>query len=269
MSKAPAKRLGIIGFGSFGQFAAQHLADHFEVVVADLVDRADRAGELGIGWSSLEEAAGCPYVVFAVPVQSLADAIRAAGPHLQPEALILDVGSVKIEPVRQMVELLPEAVEIIGTHPMFGPQSAADGLDGHRIVMCPVRTTRAEQVQAFFEKLGLEVIVCDAETHDRDIAQTQALAQFVGRALAALDRSESAVRTPGYNHLRNVAETVGEDSWELFTAIQNINPYARDMRSSLMRHMEELQERLATDPEPGSGSTGDRAATMDPPDEEP
>ncbi|MCH6551119.1 MAG: hypothetical protein IH804_03785 [Planctomycetes bacterium] len=82
--------------------------------------------------------------------------------------------------------------------------------------------------------------MCDAETHDRDIAQTQALAQFVGRALAQLEKSESLIRTPGYNLFREVAETVGEDTWELFTAIQNLNPHAAGTRAELMRQQFEM-----------------------------
>ena len=267
MSETTPKRLGIVGFGSFGQFAAEHLSAHFDVVVADLLDHVDRARELGVQWGSVEDATTCPYVILAVPVQNLTEAIESIRPHLNPGTLVIDVGSVKLQPLQQMLELLPEEVEILGTHPMFGPQSAVDGLHGHRIVLCPVRTARADQVQRFLEEqLRLEVIVSDAETHDRDIAQTQALAQFVGRALAALDRSDSAIRTPGYEHLREVAETVGEDSWELFSAIQNINPYAREMRDRLMRHLEDVEQRLAADV-PLETTSNTEPATADAPND--
>jgi hypothetical protein len=57
--------------------------------------------------------------------------------------------------------------------------------------------------------------------------------------------SDSPVRTPGYDRFREVAGTVGEDSWELFAAIQNLNPYAADMRKELLDHLDELQRRLA------------------------
>lgn len=249
MATTPArKRLGLIGFGSFGQLAAAHLRDHFEVVAADHADRSGAAADLSVEWGSAAEAAACPYVVLAVPVQSVAAALETIRDHLQPGALVIDVASVKSAPVSEMEALLPDHVEILGTHPMFGPQSAVEGLAGHRIVLCPVRTQRLEEVRGFLEEtFGLDVYVCDAETHDREIAQTQALAQFVGRALAQLEKSESPVRTPGYNLFREVAETVGEDSWELFEAIQNLNPYAADMRAELMRHLEELQSRLAAE----------------------
>ncbi len=240
------KKLGLIGLGAFGRFAAFHLREHFEIVATDVVDRAAAAAELGISWSSTAEAAACPYVLLAVPVQSFPAVLESARSHMQPGALVMDVASVKLATAIAMEQFLPDNVEILAIHPMFGPQSAADGLAGHRIVLCPVRTRRLEDARDFLEgKLGLDVHVCDPETHDREIAQTQALAQFVGRALAQMERSDSPVRTPGYNQFREVAETVGDDTWELFSAIQNLNPYAAKMRAELLGHLEELQRRLA------------------------
>jgi prephenate dehydrogenase len=125
-------------------------------------------------------------------------------------------------------------------------------------VLCPVRTRRLEEVRGFLEqRLRLAVHVCDADAHDRDIAHTQALAQFVGRALAQLEQSESPVRTPAYNRFREVADTVSEDSWELFSAIQNLNPYAAGMRAELLARLSELQERLAEDARAAEGAGGD------------
>ena len=49
-----------------------------------------------------------------------------------------------------MSKILPEKVEIIGTHPLFGPQSGRAGIAGMRVAFCPVRTTRAEQIKRFF-----------------------------------------------------------------------------------------------------------------------
>ena len=248
MNSRSDKRLGVIGMGAFGQLAVTHLRDHFQVVAADAADRSVAAADIGVEWGSVEEAAACPYVLLAVPVQSFETVLAAIRDHVQPDALVIDVASVKLAPVAAMQAILPDTVEIIGTHPMFGPQSAATGLAGHRVVVCPVRTQRLDEVQAFLEEeLGLDVYVCDAETHDREIAQTQALAQFVGRALAQLEESASPVRTPGYNLFREVAETVGDDSWELFTAIQNLNPHAAGMRQELLGHLQELQQRLAAE----------------------
>eukprot|EP01042_Synura_sphagnicola_P012255 gene12255-15597_t len=68
-------------------------------------------------------------VILAVPVAALSEAIATLRPHLRAGAIVVDVGSVKIGPATTMLAELPEDVEIVGTHPLFGPQSGRDGLD--------------------------------------------------------------------------------------------------------------------------------------------
>ena len=41
------------------------------------------------------------------------------GPRLRPDALLMDVTSVKSEPMQVMLE--STRASVVGTHPMFGP----------------------------------------------------------------------------------------------------------------------------------------------------
>ena len=247
MKATGCRTLALVGFGQFGRFAAERLRDRFEVRVYDTRDVSAEAERLGVEAVSFERAASADVVVLAVPVQALPVTLERLAPLVGAGTLVADVASVKTAPLRWMRERLPQEVEIVGTHPMFGPQSAADGLAGHRIVLCPVRTQRLEQVRAFLAGLGLEVIVTDADTHDRECAYTQALAQWIGRAVAEMPGGQYAVRTPAAELLRRVAALVGEDSWELFAAIQTLNPHARGMRRRLAERLAELQARLTAD----------------------
>uniref|UniRef100_A0A0N4Z7H8 Prephenate/arogenate dehydrogenase domain-containing protein n=1 Tax=Parastrongyloides trichosuri TaxID=131310 RepID=A0A0N4Z7H8_PARTI len=117
--------------------------------------------------TTLEEVAACPVVVLAVPVGVLAETVAAIAPSVTPGALILDVGSVKVKPAKVMLDGLPEGVQIVGTHPLFGPQSGKDGIAGLRIAVCPVRGDKAAwRVAAFCRKaLGLKVFVVTPEDH--------------------------------------------------------------------------------------------------------
>lgn len=247
MPATPRKQLGLVGLGQFGRFAARHLRHHFEILAHDARPCDDVTRELGIRSASLPEVAAAPLLVVAVPIQAMAATFREIAAHVRPGTLVCDVGSVKEEPLRFMRETFPADVEILGTHPMFGPQSAADGLAGHRIVLCPERTGRLDEVRAFLEGLGLEVVVTDAESHDRDCAWGQALAQYVGRAVSDLAPEESPVRTRAAELLHRTARIVGDDSWELFAAIQTRNPHAAAVRRRLRRRLRELEESLADD----------------------
>lgn len=92
---------------------------------------------------TLEQAASCDVVVLAVPVGALEEVVGQIAPHLHPGALVLDVGSVKMLPAEIMERQLPEHVAIVGTHPLFGPQSVVAGLAGLRSLFVPsVATAR-------------------------------------------------------------------------------------------------------------------------------
>lgn len=238
-------QLGIIGFGQFGRFAAAHLAPHFDVVVCDSVAVLDESAAIGVRCVDFEAVAASDIVVFAVPLGAFEDVLRRAAPIVKPGALCLDVCSVKIEPVRLMQSILPESVEIIGTHPLFGPQSGREGIAGMRIAVCPVRSVRTATVVSFLsDSLGLRVFEKTPEDHDREMAHVQALTHFVARALDELHVEESELATVSYEELMRAARLVSEDSWELFRTIQKGNPFAESKRREFVGKLIELEDRI-------------------------
>ncbi|MFN4176535.1 prephenate dehydrogenase/arogenate dehydrogenase family protein [Phenylobacterium sp.] len=242
------KSLGLIGFGQFGQLAAGVLKDHFDVLVSDRAPgAAGKAAALGVGFGSVEEAASREIVVVAVPVVAMREVFTAMAPHLKPGALVVDVGSVKVLPARWMTELLPAHVEIVATHPLFGPQSVArDGLPGLRFVVCPVRGDRYEKVAAFGRSLGLAVTVTTPEEHDREMAYVQALTHLIGRSLVNLGIPDERLATQSYQHLLELCGLIGADTFELFKAIQTQNPYAPEVVDAFVREARSLLDQVKT-----------------------
>ena len=237
--------LGIIGFGQFGQFMARHLAPFFDVAVCDAADLHVEAEKIGVCWSDFETVANCKIVVFAVPLQSFETVLRRARKFLQTDAMCFDVCSVKIEPLRLMREILPASVEIIGTHPLFGPQSGREGIENLRVAFCPVRTNKATEIKRFLtEDLKLKVFEKTPEEHDREMAHVQALTHFVARALDELHIADSELATVSYEELMRAARLVSEDSWELFRTIQNGNPFAEEKRKAFLDKLIELENRV-------------------------
>ena len=153
VKKQQQKRaLGFIGFGGFGKFIIPHLKPYFEITVYDKNDLSANARAMGIHWGTLEEAASQEMVALAVPVQFLEDLLIEIKGFLRPKALVFDLSSVKIKPIELMQKHLPDYVDIIGTHPLFGPQSGKDGIEGLNIVVCPVRTKKNHSLIRFFSK---------------------------------------------------------------------------------------------------------------------
>lgn len=239
------KTLGLIGFGQFGRLAAKHLKDRFDVLVADAAPGAPEAARaLGVAFGSVEEAAARQIVVVAVPVRVMRDVFAQIAPHLRPGALVVDVGSVKMLPARWMQDILPPTVDLVATHPLFGPQSAKTGLEGLRLVVCPIRGERAEQVARFGRDLGLTVTVTTAEEHDREMAYVQALTHLIGRSLVNLNIPDEQLKTPSYQHLLELCGLIGSDTFELFTAIQTQNPFASEIAEAFVAEARGLLHRV-------------------------
>jgi prephenate dehydrogenase len=239
------KRLGWIGFGNFGQFALPYLSDNIEVWVYDRVHKKEDAQRLGLHWGTLKEVASCELLVLAVPVQFLEQVLIEIKSLVNPNALVFDVSSVKVKPVKLMTQYLPETVEIIGTHPLFGPQSGKNGIDGLNIVVCPVRSRKGLVVSRFLRNnIKLNVLERTPDVHDRQMAYVQALTHFIGRACNEMDIPDVEQKTPAYQYLLNIKRNLGQDSMDLFLTIELENPYAADVRNQLLEELHALNDRL-------------------------
>lgn len=234
----PRPSLGLIGHGAFGAFIHPHLARFFDVTVHDPADTAA---------ASLATTAAQQVVVLAVPLAQMRDVAAAVAPHLRPGALVVDVCSLKVAPLGILAELLPEHVEILGTHPLFGPQSGKAGIAGLRIALCPLRGRRARLAARFLRRgFGLEVVQSTAEEHDRQMAYVQGLTHIVSRIVLAMDVPALELRTTTFEHLTRMVDTVRHDSEALFRTIAQDNPYAAEVRESFAQATATVLERLGT-----------------------
>jgi prephenate dehydrogenase len=237
--------LGLIGFGAFGQFLARYLAPHFRISAYGHHDITEEAAELGVEPVTQDEAAAKPVVILCIPVQKLRQLLGEIAPVVRPDACLVDVSSTKVLPLAWMEELLPGSVEIVGTHPLFGPQSGRDGIAGLPVALCPVRTERTECIRRFLaDTLELVVIETTPEAHDRKMAEVQVLTHFIGRALKALDVHPSRFSTTAHKHLAAVRALLQDDSDELFRTIQRENPFAAEKRADLLRALTEIDREL-------------------------
>jgi prephenate dehydrogenase len=225
-----APTIGLIGFGAFGRLTAQHLQAWFPLLAFD--PALPSTGEAqGVRFADLAAVAACPIVILAMPVAHLADAIDEIRPHLQPGALVLDVGSVKVGPARIMRELLPDTVEIVGTHPLFGPQSARNGIAGLKMAVCPIRGDSARRVAAFLRRaFGLHVFITTPEAHDREAAVVQGLTHLIAKVLVQMEPLPTRMTTASFDKLMSAVEMVRYDPPSVFLAIEQANPYAVEVR---------------------------------------
>jgi prephenate dehydrogenase len=184
------KSVGLLGFGAFGRLIARHWHTSTSLVVHDpAVEAPVRDLEGNVRFGSMAEAGSCHLLIIAVPVYEFSSAIRQVRPHLRPGTIIVDVDSVKVNPIKVMQAELPEFVEIVGTLPLFGPQSAPPGIHGRKIVVCAVRGARtARRLAALLRRMfGLQVILTTPEDHDRQAALVQGLTHLIARVLVRME----------------------------------------------------------------------------------
>ncbi|MDF2233117.1 prephenate dehydrogenase [Albimonas sp. CAU 1670] len=231
---APAASVAVVGFGAFGRLVAEALAPHAAVCVHDRSPRALAEAEAA-GFRPVPDLSGlsAEIVVLAVPLPALAEVLRAIAPHLRPGQLVLDVCSVKEAPARLLRDLLPPFVEILATHPMFGPQSARDGLAGRQIVLCPIRGRRWRGLARFLRRLGLEVLRATPEEHDRQAALSQGLTHLLAHAFASLGE-RPRIRTRSFELMSEALAMVLDDAPEVFEAVTRANPHVAPLRARLV-----------------------------------
>ncbi len=232
--------VGIYGLGRFGSFWAGALAEHLDV--AAWSRNADRPVPRGVSRVSEEELLQAPTLFLCVAISAFEEVVARIAPRLPEGALVFDTCSVKVHPAQVMERLLPAEVQIIASHPMFGPDSARGGLAGLPMILCPVRAGEETvgRWAAFFESLGLRVVRMGVEEHDREAAFTQGITHYVGRVLGDLGLARSPIGTVGYNKLLEIIEQTCNDPWQLFLDLQRYNPFTATMRARLHASLDRI-----------------------------
>lgn len=239
-------KIGLIGFGRLGQLLTKYLAQDFHVYVYDPQLVPEQVVALGAIPASLEEVCAQPAILPLVPISVFETVIEQIAPLIQPGTLLIDCCSVKIKPVEAMLKHLSEEIDILATHPMFGPDSAADTLFGAKLVLCPVRIEpkRYSEIKAYLEKHGIKLIESTPEEHDRQISQSLFLSHFLGRTLLELNVGPLEIDTKGYRRMMKILLTVQNDSWQLFEDMYHFNPHASDIHQDFLAAMQRVTEHL-------------------------
>ena len=245
-STITASTLGLIGFGAFGRLGARHLQPHVALRVFDPAEAVapDATGK-GLRAASLAEIGACNIVVLAVPVDAMAAVLVELRPHLRADAIVLDVGSVKLGPAATMLALLPETVTIVGTHPLFGPQSARHGIAGLKVALCPLRGEGAWRIGAFLRRvLKLDVVLTTPDEHDREVALAQGLTHLIAKILVQMEPLPRRMTTASFDLLMRATEMVRHDAPGVFLAIERANPHARAVRDRFFALADEMRAHL-------------------------
>jgi len=181
---------------------------------------------------SCEEAASvADIVVISVPIDVTVSVIEKLGPLVRAESLLMDITSIKDEPMKAM--LSSTKASVVGSHPLFGP--SVHTVQGQRMVLTP---GRGDQWLAWLKQMlharGLEVMESTPENHAAAMAVVQVLTHFstevMGQTLARLNIPiEETLQFTSPVYLMELLMTARHfaQSPDLYASIQMSNP-ARD-----------------------------------------
>ena len=239
--------VGLLGYGRFGKLAARYISQHADLLVHDPLHPPGSSGRRRTRFVSLAEAAAQKVLVLAVPVSALEDALRMVRPHVRPGALVIDVCAVKAQPARWMRALLPRNVRILGTHPLFGPDSASRTLNGRTIVLCPVRIPPALflRVRRILRRKGLITTVMSVGEHDRMAAETIFLTQYLGRMVGQAGLGRWPEVTFNYRNLLTLIGVAQRDSFTLLADMARYSRRGERVVEALKRSQKNLDRRLS------------------------
>jgi prephenate dehydrogenase len=176
------KILIIGGTGETGRWFAKFYKKHgFEVTLWGINKRTDIAESLGVGFADDldSEIRSSDIVLISVPINITKKTIQDIAPKMTTGSLIMDITSVKTEPVDAMLKFAPGDVEILGTHPMFGP--SIPDIRGQIVIFTPIKGRSAKWfpvIRRLYEDNGAHIEIMDAAEHDRIMAVVQGLTHF-------------------------------------------------------------------------------------------
>jgi prephenate dehydrogenase len=200
-----------------------------------------------VGMSLAEMGKRCPVVLVSVPVSVSTEVIEQIGPLMGKEALLMDITSLKAEPVEAM--LRSAECDVIGCHPLFGPE--VPSLDGYSFVLCPARTGKGiwlSWLRTILEKNGARLVETSPEEHDRFMSIIQGLNHFntmtFGLAMDALGTDIEALKpftTPIFEEKIRIIKEVFSHNARMYSEILTRNPYLPAILESYEQTVKELK----------------------------
>ncbi len=245
--------VGIIGGSDgLGKTLIYYFRDEFDVYISarDHKKGKNIADELGVTY--IESNAGIANIsdilIVAVPIQHTCDVIREVAPFMRSGSVMVDVTSVKEDPSRTMAEVLPNSVDYIPTHPVFGPRTTR--LDNQVIVLTADKKGEwYRKVYDYLSDKNMRIIETSAEKHDFMMSIVQVLTHFSFISTASaieklrVDISETEdYESPIYNLMIDMIARIVSQNPYLTYNIQSMNNNGPKIRNTFAEAVLELRE---------------------------
>ncbi|MBA0858171.1 hypothetical protein Goshw_022429 [Gossypium schwendimanii] len=231
-------KIGIVGFGTFGQFLAKTMIKQGHTTRAtSRTDYSQLCHQLDVPFFRdvipfLE--ADNDVILICTSILSLSEVLNSMPLHrLKRQTLFVDVLSVKEHPRNVLLQVLPENMDVLCTHPMFGPESGKNGWRDLPLVYEKVRVRNETRM-----------VEMSCEEHDKVAARSQFLSHSIGRILAEMGIESTSMNTKSFETLVKLKESATNDSFDLFSGLFIHNRFAQQELMNLEQSFEKVKQRL-------------------------
>jgi cyclohexadieny/prephenate dehydrogenase len=138
---------------------------------------------------------GADLVILCVPVGAMTSVAKEIAPFLKPGVTLTDVGSVKVDVIKNILPILPKHVDFIPAHPLAGtensgPESGFSTLfDNRWCLLTPLKGTSEESIdrlRSLWETLGAKVDTMTPEHHDLVLAVTSHVPHLIAYTMVGV-----------------------------------------------------------------------------------
>jgi len=239
------------GAGGMGRLLAKGLkACGLEVAICDVDEKKgkDVAKRIGVSFLGSDSLQCFEVVIVAVPFEEMLKASLKSLSKMREGSLLVDVSSIKTGIVGPIKKNLPDWVEYVSMHPLFGP--TVRDLKGKKIAVIPIKAERwLGKLLSILRGMGCETILSSIEEHEKAMAKIQALHHFSYLCLVdclsklGFDRKFS---TESFERTLNLLNRL-RSNLDAILSIQKHNPFAEGMRLKYMEAVEALSKAGSSD----------------------
>ena len=247
-------KIGIVGLGLIGGSLGLDLKAQGHEILG--VSRQENTCQIALDKGIVDRAstdlnilAAAEIIIVCTPIGAIAPTVAKLVPHLSPETIVTDVGSVKKLIVEACTSLWSN---FVGGHPMAGNadrgvHAAQTNLfTGAAYVFTPTENTPIEAVEkltALARSLGTTIHICSPEVHDCAVAWISHLPVIISTNLitSCLQESDSQVL--------QLAQKLASSGFRDTSRVGGGNPelgmmMAKYNRQALLRSLEQYRQSL-------------------------
>ena len=187
-------KIGIIGLGLIGGSLGLDLRSQGHYIIG--ISRHENTCQIALNKGIADRASqkfqdltDAEVIIICTPIAAIASTVKQVIPHIHPDTIITDVGSVKYPVVESCSQLWSN---FIGGHPMAG--TSYSGIDAAipnlftdaAYVFTPTKKSNpddVEKLKAIALDLNAVPYICDAQIHDRAVSWISHLPVMVSASL--------------------------------------------------------------------------------------